>query len=172
MSVTVINGNSNERKEKIKNINKYDVVITSYDMLKRDIEYYKDIKFRFVIADEAQYIKNNNTKNSKSLKKLNGVTKFALTGTPIENSLSELWSIFDFCMPDYLYSYSKFKEDYEVPIIKDENKKIMEKLSSQVRPFILRRIKKDVLKELPERLKLLCTAQWKMNKEVYMNHIF
>lgn len=151
LSVTVINGNSNERKEKIKNINKYDVVITSYDMLKRDIEYYKDIKFRFVIADEAQYIKNNNTKNSKSLKKLNGVTKFALTGTPIENSLSELWSIFDFCMPDYLYSYSKFKEDYEVPIIKDENKNIMEKLSAQVRPFILRRIKKDVLKELPEK---------------------
>lgn len=76
------------------------------------------------------------------MKKLNGITKFALTGTPIENSLAELWSIFDFCMPGYLYSYSKFKENYEAPIIKDSNQSVMEKLRMQVMPFILRRVKK------------------------------
>lgn len=151
LNVLVINGNKNERELKIKNIKKYDVVVTSYDMLKRDIECYKDIKFRFVIADEAQYIKNNNTKNSKALKKLEGKTKFALTGTPIENSLAELWSIFDFCMPGYLYSYTKFKENYESLIVKDENKEITKKLRDQVKPFILRRIKKEVLKELPSK---------------------
>ena len=151
MNVLVINGNKKEREQKIKEINKYDVVVTSYDMLKRDIESYKNIKFRFVIADEAQYIKNNNTKNSKALKKLDGKTKFALTGTPIENSLAELWSIFDFCMPGYLYSYTKFKENYESLIVKDENKEITNKLRAQVKPFILRRIKKEVLKELPSK---------------------
>lgn len=151
LNVLVINGNKNEREQKIKEINKYDVVVTSYDMLKRDIESYKNIKFRFVIADEAQYIKNNNTKNSKALKKLDGKTKFALTGTPIENSLAELWSIFDFCMPGYLYSYTKFKENYESLIVKDENKEITNKLRAQVKPFILRRIKKEVLKELPSK---------------------
>lgn len=149
LNVIVVNGNAEERKVKINELNKYDVVITSYDMLKRDIENYADFKFRYIIADEAQYIKNSNTKNSKALKKLNGITKFALTGTPIENSLSELWSIFDFCMQGYLYSYKKFKDTYEIPIIKDNDKKIMEKLGFQVKPFILRRIKKDVLKELP-----------------------
>lgn len=151
LNVLVINGNKKEREQKIKEINKYDVVVTSYDMLKRDIESYKNIKFRFVIADEAQYIKNNNTKNSKALKKLDGKTKFALTGTPIENSLAELWSIFDFCMPGYLYSYTKFKENYESLIVKDENKEITNKLRAQVKPFILRRIKKEVLKELPSK---------------------
>lgn len=149
LDVIVINGNAEERKAKINELNKYDVAITSYDMLKRDIENYKDFQFRYIIADEAQYIKNSNTKNSKSLKKLNGITKFALTGTPIENSLSELWSIFDFCMKGYLYSYPKFKDNYEIPIVKDDDKNAIKKLESQVKPFILRRIKKDVLKELP-----------------------
>lgn len=149
LDVIVINGNAEERKAKINELNKYDVAITSYDMLKRDIESYKDFQFRYIIADEAQYIKNSNTKNSKSLKNLNGITKFALTGTPIENSLSELWSIFDFCMKGYLYSYPKFKDNYEIPIVKDDDKNAIKKLEFQVKPFILRRIKKDVLKELP-----------------------
>lgn len=149
LDVIVINGNAEERKAKINELNNYDVAITSYDMLKRDIEKYKDFNFRYIIADEAQYIKNSNTKNSKSLKKLNGITKFALTGTPIENSLSELWSIFDFCMKGYLYSYPKFKDNYEIPIVKDDDKNAIKKLEFQIKPFILRRIKKDVLKELP-----------------------
>ena len=101
LKVEVIHGSVEERSKQISEINNYDVVITSYDLLKRDIDFYKEenIEFKYIIADEAQYIKNNNTQNSKAIKEINAKTKFALTGTPIENSLSELWSIFDFIMP-------------------------------------------------------------------------
>lgn len=151
IKVCVIYGNALKRQSLIKNMKKYDVIITSYDLLKRDIDYYKDFEFKYIIADEAQYIKNNNTKNAKALKQLNGKTRFALTGTPIENSLAEIWSIFDFCMPGYLFSYTNFKNRYENKIIKDNDKECIENLSKQVAPFILRRTKKDVLKELPEK---------------------
>ncbi len=151
LNVLVISGGAIYRKQLIKEINKYDIVITSYDLLKRDIDEYSDYNFRYIIADEAQYIKNNNTKNAKALKMLKGKTKFALTGTPIENSLAEVWSIFDFCMPGFLYSYSKFKEKFEKSIVRDNDLKRQETLKNMVEPFILRRIKKDVLKELPEK---------------------
>lgn len=147
----VINGTASERQKKLSKALKYDVVITSYDMLKRDIEDYKNINFRYIIADEAQYIKNNNTQNAKALKALKGKTKFALTGTPMENSLAELWSIFDFCMPGYLFSYKKFKDKYESKIVKEEDKDALALLGKIVAPFILRRTKKEVLKELPEK---------------------
>ena len=155
LKVLIVSGTQKEREKKIKNIKNYDVVITSYDLLKRDIEKYKDFNFRFTIADEAQYIKNNNTKNAVALKKLNASTRFALTGTPIENSVSELWSIFDYIMPGFLYNYSKFKEIYEAPIIKDGNTSVQEKLKNVISPFILRRTKKDVLKELPEKTEIV-----------------
>lgn len=172
LDVVVINGQARERKEKIQKINNYDVAITSYDMLKRDIEEYTKYNFRYVVADEAQYIKNNNTQNAKALKKLNGITKFALTGTPIENSLAELWSIFDFCMPGYLYSYSKFKENYESPIIKDSNQSVMEKLRMQVMPFILRRVKKEVLKELPEKTETVLYSDMETEqRKVYESYL-
>ena len=153
LNVVVINGDSKNREEIINDIPNYDIVITSYDLLKRDINLYKAKKynFRYIIADEAQYIKNNNTQNAKVIKEIDADTKFALTGTPIENSLSELWSIFDFIMPGYLYSYNKFKVLYETPISKDEDKEAMEKLKSMIEPFILRRIKENVLTELPEK---------------------
>lgn len=100
----VVRGSASARKEKISEIPNYDVVITSYDLLKRDIEVYtdKDYEFRYLIADEAQYMKNSNTQNAKAIKQIRAITKYALTGTPIENSLSELWSIFDFLMPRIL----------------------------------------------------------------------
>ena len=151
LKTCVIFGNATKRQEKIRKIKDYDVVITSYDLLKRDIDSYKDFNFRFIIADEAQYIKNNNTKNAKALKELKGTTRFALTGTPIENSLAEIWSIFDFCMPGYLFSYTKFKAKFESRIIKDEDKEALNSLSKLVAPFILRRTKKEVLKELPDK---------------------
>ena len=101
LKVQVISGNSEERNKKIDEIMKYDLIITSYDSLKRDVEKYRknNCQFKYIIADEAQYIKNNNTQNAKAIKVINAETKYALTGTPIENSLSELWSIFDFIMP-------------------------------------------------------------------------
>ena len=151
MKTLIISGSADQRENLIEKIPDYDVVITSYDLLKRDIEKYKNYKFKYVIADEAQYIKNNNTKNAKALKDLRSEVRFALTGTPIENSLAELWSIFDFIMPGYLYTYKKFKDEFETFIIKENDKIVMNKLQRLVAPFVLRRIKKDVLKELPDK---------------------
>ena len=153
LTTLVINGDSKQREKLISSIPKYDITITSYDLLKRDIDLYKkcNYTFRYIIADEAQYIKNNNTQNAKVIKEINALTRFALTGTPIENSLSELWSIFDFIMPGYLFSYNKFKMLFETPISKDEDKSVMEKLKNMIEPFVLRRIKENVLTELPEK---------------------
>ena len=153
LNTLVIRGTLSERKKQIEEIDKYDVVITSYDLLKRDIELYleKDYQFRYIIADEAQYLKNSNTQNAKSIKKIKADTRYALTGTPIENSLAELWSIFDFIMPSYLFTYKKFKTLYETPIIKDEIQEAIAKLRMLIEPFILRRNKKEVLTELPDK---------------------
>ena len=153
ISTLVIQGTAEEREKQINKIPHYALVITSYDLLKRDIEIYKecDYSFKFIIADEAQYIKNNNTQNARTIKKIKADTRFALTGTPIENALSELWSIFDFIMPGYLYSYKKFKELYEMPIVRDNSQQAMRKLKMLIEPFILRRTKKEVLTELPDK---------------------
>ena len=149
----VISGNAEERERQIRSVRNYNMVISSYDLLKRDIDIYKDInyEFKYIIADEAQYIKNNNTQNAKAIKEINSETRFALTGTPIENSLSELWSIFDFIMPGYLFKYKKFKEQYEVPIVRDNDSMALRKLQNLIEPFILRRTKKQVLTELPDK---------------------
>ena len=147
-----ITGNISQRKKLIESIPDYDVVITSYDYIRRDYELYKDYQFYYFILDEAQYIKNQSTKNAQTVKLINGKYRFALTGTPIENSLAELWSIFDFLMPQYLYNYHHFKETYEIPIIKNEDQQKQAKLKQLVEPFILRRTKKDVLTELPDKI--------------------
>lgn len=174
LSSIVIHGNSNMRKEQINEIENYNIVITSYDSLKRDIEIYKskNYEFKFIIADEAQYIKNNNTQNAKAIKELNSCTRYALTGTPIENSLSELWSIFDFIMPGYLFSYHKFKELYETPIVKDEDKAAMKKLKMLIEPFILRRIKTEVLTELPDKtITVLNNEMDEEQQKIYLSYL-
>ncbi len=170
----VIRGNIEERAKQIKNINKYDIVITSYDLLKRDIELYKELnyEFKYIIADEAQYIKNNNTQNSKAIKSIQAETKYALTGTPIENSLSELWSIFDFIMPDYLFAYKKFKELYEIPIVRDNDDSTMNRLKMLIEPFVLRRIKKEVLTELPDKtITILNNEMQDEQLKIYMSYV-
>ena len=170
----VIHGNADERKKQLKRIPKYNIVITSYDLLKRDIETYKELnyEFKFIIADEAQYIKNNNTQNAKAIKEINANTKYALTGTPIENSLSELWSIFDFIMPGYLFGYRKFKELYEMPIVKDEDNVAMRKLKMLIEPFILRRIKGEVLTELPDKtITVLNNEMEEEQQKIYMSYM-
>ena len=151
INVLIIKGTAEIRKELISNCESYDLVITSYDLLKRDIEEYENKNFKYIIADEAQYIKNSLTQNATSLKSLKGEIKFALTGTPIENSVAELWSIFDFIMPGYLYNYNKFKKKFEEPILKLEDKEALARLKRLISPFVLRRVKKDVLTELPEK---------------------
>ena len=174
LNIKVVRGTAGERKEIIQNIDKYDLVITSYDLLKRDIDTYKEknYNFKFIIADEAQYLKNNNTKNAKAIKQLNADTRFALTGTPIENSLAELWSIFDFVMPGYLFSYKEFKSTYETAIIKDENKDAMDKLKMLIEPFVLRRTKKEVLTELPEKtITVLNNEMDEEQRNIYLSYL-
>ena len=174
LKVLVIRGTLAERKRKINDIENYDLVITSYDLLKRDIDLYneKNYQFRYVIADEAQYLKNSNTQNAKTIKQIKADTRYALTGTPIENSLAELWSIFDYIMPGYLFTYKKFKTTYETPIIKDNDENAMRKLKMLIQPFILRRNKKEVLKELPDKTVTILNNE--MNEEqrkIYMSYL-
>ena len=170
----VIHGNANDRKDQIESIPEYNLVITSYDLLKRDIDIYKDanIEFKYIIADEAQYIKNNNTQNARAIKVIKSETRYALTGTPIENSLSELWSIFDFIMPGYLFSYKKFKELYEMPIVRDNDEWAMKKLKTLIEPFILRRTKKEVLTELPDKtISVLNNEMQDEQLKLYMSYM-
>lgn len=104
LNVGCVTGTQEERKTKIEQYDQYDLLVTSYDYIRRDIDLYENIVFDTVILDEAQYIKNQKTKNAMSVKRLQSAHRLALTGTPIENSLAELWSIFDFLMPDYLFN--------------------------------------------------------------------
>ena len=174
LKTLVVRGTLSERKRQIEEMDQYDLVITSYDLLKRDIELYleKDYSFRYIIADEAQYLKNSNTQNAKSIKKIKADTRYALTGTPIENSLAELWSIFDFIMPGYLFTYKKFKTMYETPIVKEENQEIMAKLRMLIEPFILRRNKKEVLTELPDKtITVLNNEMGDEQRNIYLSYL-
>ncbi|MBW4828121.1 MAG: DEAD/DEAH box helicase [Clostridiaceae bacterium] len=152
LKVLVVSGSKAERRELIKEIENHDVIITSYPLIRNDIDEYKTIKFRYCILDEAQYIKNPKSLSARSVKKINANNYFALTGTPMENSLIELWSIFDYLMPGYLLSNKKFVEKYEKPITREQDESALRDLNKHIRPFILRRLKKDVLEELPEKI--------------------
>ncbi len=172
IKVLIINGTAEERHKKLNNYQDYDLIITSYDLLKRDVENYEDKNFKYIIADEAQYIKNSSTQNATSLKTLRGEVKFALTGTPIENSIAELWSIFDFIMPGYLYNYNKFKKKFEEPILKYEDKKALNRLKKLISPFVLRRVKKDVLTELPEKnITIMKNEMEKEQEKIYLSYL-
>ena len=173
MQHKLIIGNANNRKEQIETINNEDkIVITSYDYMRKDYIYYENIDFYYIILDEAQYIKNQKTKNSISVKSLKSEHRLALTGTPIENNIAELWSIFDFLMNDYLYNYNYFKTHYENPIAKNNDSKITNKLKTMVSPFILKKIKKDVLKELPEKIEQVINVEFSENEHKLYNALF
>lgn len=127
-----------------------DVLVTSYDLMRRDVEVYQQVEFSCVALDEAQYIKNHATLAAQAVKSVPSKHRFALTGTPIENRLSELWSIFDFLMPGLLGSYRRFRERYEQPIV-DGQEEAMRRLQELVGHFVMRRLKSDVLVDLPEK---------------------
>ena len=173
LKVVMVNKSPSEREEIIKDYKKYDILITTYNLVKRDLESYKKIFFDYVILDEAQNIKNPSSQNAKSVKELKSKNKFALTGTPIENSLMELWSIFDFIMPNYLYDENKFTTRYYRRL--EEEPVIIEELKRLVTPFILRRYKKDVIKELPDKIekKLIIPMEEEQKKvyKAYSDHI-
>lgn len=152
LKTIVVSGSKKQREELMSDMNDCDVIITSYPLIRRDIEVYKTLNFNYCILDEAQQIKNPTSINAASVKELKAKGYFALTGTPIENSLMELWSIFDYILPGYLFTQSKFSKLYEAPIIKNNDKTALEELNRHVKPFILRRHKKDVIKELPPKI--------------------
>lgn len=152
LKVSLVTGTLAQRREKLRAWQSQDVLITSYDLLKRDISEYETHEYSYEILDEAQYIKNHTTAAAKAVKVIRSRRKFALTGTPIENRLSELWSIFDYLMPGYLYSYEVFRRDFETPIVKNHDAATSERLKRMVSPFILRRLKEQVLRDLPDKL--------------------
>ena len=169
MEVMLVSGNGQTREKLIGQIKPGQTIITSYDYLKRDLELYKKMAFHFVIIDEAQAIKNHQTKNAEAVKELKSVSRFAITGTPIENSLADLWSIFDFCLPGYLKSYENFRNEFEVEIVKNHNQEALEKLNHQISPFILRRTKAEVLRELPEKTEQVIYAPMSEEQEKIYN---
>lgn len=154
LSVAVMTGGVPQRAAQISQIKQYgdvDIIITSYPLIRRDIDMMADIDFRFVVLDEAQQIKNAGSVGAGAVKKLKARTRFALTGTPMENSIGELWSIFDFVLPGYLGGYSSFLRRYQEDGELDD-------LRRRIRPFLMRRLKRDVLKELPEKNETVLTA--------------
>ena len=152
LKTVVVTGLAPERKDIVKGTTEGDILITSYDLLKRDTDLYKNMVFAIQVIDEAQYIKNPGTQAAKGVKKITAAFKLALTGTPIENRLSELWSIFDYLMPGFLHTYQRFREEIEIPITVNNDDNKMERLQRMIRPFVLRRLKGEVLSDLPEKL--------------------
>ena len=145
----LILGNAAQRERLRAEAATYDVWVSSYELIRQDIEAYTMLQFYCCVLDEAQHIKNASTLASKAVKRLSCRQRFVLTGTPIENRLSELWNLFDFLMPGYLYTNHAFREKLEKPILKSKDPGAESHLRRLVQPFILRRLKKDVLKELP-----------------------
>jgi len=129
-----------------------DLVVTSYALIRRDAEKYRALEFDTVVLDEAQHIKNRQTQNAQAVKAIRAQNRLVLTGTPLENSVLDLWSIFDFLMPGYLGSARDFRERYEIPITREKSAEVQSRLARRLKPFLLRRLKRDVAKDLPEKL--------------------
>ena len=171
LQTRLVAGTQEQRKEMIQNAGMQDILITSYDLLRRDIELYQDLPFFCEIIDEAQFIKNHATQGAKAVKTIHASFRLALTGTPVENQLSELWSIFDYLMPGFLYGYQKFREQFELPIVRNGDEERLERLQKMIRPFILRRLKKEVLKDLPDKIeKNMAACMEQKQKELYHAH--
>ena len=166
LKVGLLHAAKSERGKILDNIDNYDVILTTYTTYKNDIDKYKNISFDYCIIDEAQNIKNPDAIITKAIKNVNAKVRFALTGTPIENNLMELWSIFDFIMPGYLYNKSKFKS-----IFVNNDKNIIE-LKNLIKPFILRRTKKEVITELPDKIeqKIIIDLE-KEHKRAYKGYV-
>ena len=147
-----------DRAEKFKDISSYDIVLTTYSLAQRDQEKYNKENFFYIILDEAQKIKNPKTKLAVAIKGFNATHRLALSGTPIENHLGELWSIFDFLMPGFLDSLSFFKSLYQNPIEQENDIGRSELLNKKIKPFILRRTKNEVVLELPPKTEIIKKA--------------
>jgi len=160
LSVVVLTGAPMERHQLIKESINADVWVTSYSTLRQDIDIYREITFQSMILDEAQYIKNYATKTSRAIREIKASRRFALSGTPIENSIDELWAIFQVILPGLMPNHRRFKQLSN------------EKIAMITRPFILRRLKKDVLKELPEKIESVHVSELtKEQKDLYVGYL-
>lgn len=163
LKVAYVHGNKVDREEKIQNIKEYDVIVTSYNTLQNDVKYYETISFDNLIIDEGQTIKNSKSKITHTIKSINSTFNMALTGTPIENNLSELWSLFDFIMRGYLFTESEFKRKF---ITQRDNRQYLKAL---INPFILRRTKEEVLTELPQKYENIIYVDMTDSQKEYYN---
>ncbi|HEY5346008.1 MAG TPA: SNF2-related protein [Verrucomicrobiae bacterium] len=141
-----------DRHARFSEIEGSDIVVTSYALIRRDAEKYRGLEFDTVVLDEAQHIKNRQTQNAQTVKAVRAKHRLVLTGTPLENSVLDLWSIFDFLMPGYLGTAKDFRERYELPIVKEKNAEAQTRLARRLRPFMLRRLKREVAKDLPAKI--------------------
>ncbi|HLH52415.1 MAG TPA: SNF2-related protein [Verrucomicrobiae bacterium] len=141
-----------DRDEYFKEIPRNDLVITSYALIRRDAERYREFEFDTVVLDEAQHIKNRQTQNAQAVKAIKSQHRLVLTGTPLENSVLDLWSIFDFLMPGYLGTAQDFRERYELPIARENDPATKARLARRLKPFLMRRLKSEVAADLPARL--------------------
>lgn len=157
LAVRAVTGTKAERA-RIRRDSQADVLVTSYDLLRIDVKAYEDRAFFCCVLDEAQAIKNHATLTTRAVKRVQARHRLALTGTPMENRLAELWSIFDFLMPGFLGSYARFRERYEISIVGGDEL-LAERLRHLVGPFILRRLKADVLTELPDKLETVVRVE-------------
>ncbi|MFA5043062.1 MAG: SNF2-related protein, partial [Kiritimatiellia bacterium] len=170
LRVLVMSGG--ERHAKWSDLGQADIVVTSYALLRRDIELLAALDFAAIVLDEAQHIKNRSTQNAQATKRLKAVHRLVLTGTPIENSVADLWSIMDFLMPGYLGPYERFRAGYEAPIAQGDaaGEAAQLKLRRKLRPFMLRRLKQDVAKDLPPKIEKLATCVMTRDQQlVYKN---
>ena len=160
LRVKVAAGVKQERSDILNEADQADVIVTTYPSLRRDIESYQEITFDSLILDEAQYIKNHASQTAQAVKQISATHRFALTGTPIENSLEELWSIFDAVFPDLFEGRKAFMD---LP---------REKIAQKARPFILRRLKKDVLRELPDKIETVLQSELHLEqKQLYSAYL-
>ncbi|MCT1901292.1 DEAD/DEAH box helicase [Oceanobacillus sojae] len=160
LTSVILTGQPAERHERMKDSTGKDVWITSYATLRQDIEYYQEITFQTLLLDEAQYIKNYQTKTSKAIRTLHATRRFALSGTPIENSIDELWSIFQVVLPGLMPDQKTFKQ-------LDAGK-----VAAITKPFILRRLKRDVLKELPDKIESVSISELTSDqKDLYVGYL-
>ena len=158
-SILVLQGS--DRHKDWNNIPNYNIIITSYALMRRDIDKHLDFTYSVAILDEAQQIKNRTTQNALAAKKIQANHRLVLSGTPIENSVTDLWSIMDFLMPGYLGDHKTFHEKYELPIIHGgtEGDLAQIKLKRKLHPFLLRRLKKHVAKDLPPKIERIASCK-------------
>ncbi len=172
LSYLIIDGKKELRTELIKQIPNYRLAITSYNMAHLDKEEYEKITVDYCIIDEAQHIKNKSAKRTRSIKDISAKNRIAISGTPIENNLTELWSIFDFLMPGFLGTHKEFRDLFEIPINgfdRKTAKKTLKTLKDRVSPFILRRTKAKVIRELPPKTEQIIRLELtEKQKSVYL----